>query len=206
MRLMSYRLLLLTLVATLVAAQTPLGWQKGTGYGWVYGPDDEVGALNAITGPDHVLRAVQEISTGKVYDLGVLLDRTSYKWLGHSAIEVMSYRTPARTFQDEEPIFPPEINPAKLGWHSCAVFISDNVGTQIDSLGHIVIGNDQHWYNGFREETYGGDFGIRRADADTIPPIIARAVLIDVADEINHIKRVHRERQAERQQNLPTRP
>jgi kynurenine formamidase len=66
-------------------------------------------------------------------------------------------------------------------WHSCALFISDNVGTQIDGLGHITTGADNHWYNGFREQEHGGDFGISKADADTIPPVIGRAVLIDVA-------------------------
>lgn len=178
---MLYRTAVLLLVSALAWAQAPRGWQKGKGYGWIWGPEDEVGALNAITGPDHVLRAVREIKTGKVYDLGVLLDKRSYKWPGHSPIEVMTYRSPAGTFLDEEPAFPARINPHKLAWHSCALFISDNVGTQIDGLGHIVVGDDMHWYNGFREAEYGGDFGVRKASADTIPPIIARAVLIDVA-------------------------
>jgi kynurenine formamidase len=125
-----------------------------------------------------VLRALREVRTGKVYDLGVLLDRRSYKWPGHSPIEVMTYRSPQGEALDEEPIMPPE---SGMRWHSCALFISDNVGTQIDSLGHIVYGEDQHWYNGFLEAEHGGDFGILKADADTIPPIVARAVLIDVA-------------------------
>ncbi len=176
------RLLMVSaLLALTAAAQTPPGWQKGKGFGWVYGADDEVGALNAINSPEQVLRALREIRTGRVYDLGVLLDKRSYKWPGHSAVEVMTYRSPAGTFLDEEPIFPPEANRAKLAWHSCALFLSDNVGTQIDGLGHIVAGTDQHWYNGFTEQRHGGDFGIRKTSADTIPPIIARAILIDVA-------------------------
>ena len=68
-----------------------------------------------------------------------------------------------------------------MAFHSAALFISDNVGTQIDGLGHITSGADDHWYNGFRESEYGYDFGVGKADADTIPPIIGRAVLIDVA-------------------------
>ncbi|MHC5540774.1 cyclase family protein, partial [Singulisphaera rosea] len=38
-----------------------------------------------------------------------------------------------------------------------------------------------HWYNGFKESDWGGDWGPRKCDATTIPPIIARGVLIDVA-------------------------
>ena len=66
-------------------------------------------------------------------------------------------------------------------WHSCALFMNDNVATQIDGLGHAVTGKDNHWYNGFKEADWGGDWGIRKAGAETIPPIIARGVLIDVA-------------------------
>ncbi len=164
--------------ASTAAAQELDGWKQGKGFGWVYGPQDEVGALNAITGPEHVRRALSDVKTGKVYDLGLLVDRRSYKWPGHSPIEVMTYRSPHGEGLDEQPIMPPE---SGMRWHSCALFISDNVGTQIDSLGHIVYGEARHWYNGFKEEKYGGDFGILKAGADTIPPIIARAVLIDVA-------------------------
>jgi hypothetical protein len=65
-------------------------------------------------------------------------------------------------------------------WNA-ALFINDNVATQIDGLGHITTGSDNSWYNGFKEADWGGNFGIRKADATTIPPIIARGVLIDLA-------------------------
>jgi len=35
-------------------------------------------------------------------------------------------------------------------------------------------GADNHWYNGSRKRT-GGNFGIRKCDATTIPPIITVA-------------------------------
>ena len=174
-------ILAILIVSIPLAAQTPRGWEQGKGFGWVYGDQDEVGALNAITSPEHVLRAVQGIRTGQVYDLGVLLDKNSYEWAGHSPIEVMTYRSPQGEALDATKMFPDATNPHKLAWHSCAVFISDNVGTQIDSLGHIAIGEDRHWYNGFTDAANGSDFGLLKASADTIPPIIARAVLIDVA-------------------------
>ena len=61
------------------------------------------------------------------------------------------------------------------------MFLSDNVATQIDGLAHITAGADDHWYNGFKESDWGGDWGPRKCDAPTIPPIVARGVLIDVA-------------------------
>ncbi len=178
---MPMRLVLLcTLCALLVSAQSPTGWRKGQGYGWVYGKQDEAGALNAVTGPEHVLKALRAVKAGRVFDLGVPLDRRSYKWPGHSPTEVMSFRSPEGLKRGKD-LAPFAADPKGLGFHSCALFISDNVGTQIDGLGHITTGADNHWYNGFREGDYGTDFGIRRADADSIPPVIARAVLIDVA-------------------------
>ncbi len=172
--------ILLVTVSTLVFAQPPKGWTKGKGYGWVYGSNDEVGSLNGINTADRVLAAIRSVKSGRVYDLGVPLDRNSYKWPGHSPTEVMSYRSPAgvKTMKDV-PGF--GLAPRGLAWHSCALFISDNVGTQIDGLGHITTGADNHWYNGFKEQDHGTDFGIRRADADSIPPIVGKALMIDVA-------------------------
>jgi kynurenine formamidase len=170
----------IVLFSGVLVAQTPQGWTKGKGYGWVYGKQDEVGALNAITSPAWVFRALREVKTGKVYDLGVRVDRTSYKWPGHSPTEIMSFRSPEGVKRGKD-IAAFAHHPHQLAFHSCALFISDNVGTQIDGLGHITTGSDNHWYNGFREQEYGGDFGISKADADSIPPIIARAVMIDMA-------------------------
>jgi kynurenine formamidase len=150
-----------------LAAQDPKGWTKGKGYGWVYGKQDEVGALNAITSPAHVLRALKDVKTGRIYDLGVRVDRTSYKWPGHSPTEIMSYRSPEGLKRTKD-IGGFDKHPRQLAFHSCALFISDT-------------GADNHWYNGFREQDHSGDFGITKADADSIPPIIGRAVLIDVA-------------------------
>lgn len=151
-------------------------WQKGRGWGWVWGPNDEVGSLNEMT-DDSKLAALNLATTGRSYDLGVSYDRQSFIWPGHSPGEIMTFRTPEGVKRQGE--FPP----AETGtaWHSCALFINDNVATQIDGLGHVVEGEDNHWYNGFKEADWGGDWGLRKCDATTIPPIIARGVLIDVA-------------------------
>ena len=44
---------------------------EGEGLGWTWGKEDEVGALNAVKSPAAVLRALRQVKTGKVYDLGV---------------------------------------------------------------------------------------------------------------------------------------
>lgn len=158
------------------------GWQRGRGWGWVWGQEDEVGALNAMTDASR-LAALKLVQQGKVYDLGVTYSRRSYRWPGHNPAEIITFRSPEGLARQKD--FPPvsdsRLNPNRLAWHSCALFISDNVGTQIDGLAHITAGQDHHWYNGFREADWGGDFGVRKCDAASIPPIIARGVLIDVA-------------------------
>jgi kynurenine formamidase len=158
------------------------GWTKGKGWGWVWGKEDEVGALNAMT-PASVQAALQVARTGKVYDLGVPYDRSSFKWPGHSSGEIILYRGPegVKRQGDFKPVADPQSNPHRMGWHSCALFMSDNVGTQLDGLAHITVGDDDHWYNGFKETDWGGNFGVRKCDVTTIPPIITRGVLIDVA-------------------------
>jgi kynurenine formamidase len=157
------------------------GWTKGKGWG-PWGKDDEVGSLNAMTAAS-VRTALNLVKQGKVYDLGINYDAESFKWPGHSPGAIMTFRSPEGVFRqkDFKAAADPKQNPDKVAWHSGALFISDNVATQIDTLGHITAGGDYHWYNGFKESDWGGNFGIRKCDATTIPPIITRGVLIDVA-------------------------
>ncbi|GBD35735.1 hypothetical protein HRbin36_00850 [bacterium HR36] len=158
------------------------GWQRGKGWGWIWGKEDEVGALNAMTDASR-LAALKLVRQGKVYDLGVTYSRRSYRWPGHNPGEVITFRNPEGLIRQEDypAVVDVQLNPRRLAWHSCALFLSDNVGTQIDGLAHITAGDDTHWYNGFREAEWGGNFGVRKCDAVTIPPIVARGVLIDVA-------------------------
>lgn len=168
---------------TAVAAETSQrpGWTKGRGYGWIWGPEDELGALNTMTEATR-LAALQSVKSGKTYDLGVNYSQNSFKWHGHNPAAIMTYRTPEGVKRQADHDFvKPAVNSAGQGWHSCALFISDNVGTQIDGLGHVTVGADNHWYNGYKEAEWGGNFGIRKCSAAGIPPIIARGVLLDIA-------------------------
>jgi kynurenine formamidase len=163
------------------ASSAPKGWTKGKGWG-PWGKQDEVGALNAMS-PDSVKRALGLVREGKVFDLGVNYDAESFKWPGHSPGVVMTFRGPegVKRQGDFQPVADRAQNPDGVAWHSCALFISDNVGTQIDGLAHITQGDANTWYNGFREDQWGGNFGVRKCDSTTIPPIITRGVLLDVA-------------------------
>lgn len=168
-------------LASTIAAPAIKGWQKGKGWGWIWGKEDQVGSLNALTDASRAA-ALSLAKTGEVFDLGMTYSRNSFKWPGHSPGEILTFRSPDGIDRMHDKDAPPDaINPDKVLWHSAALFINDNVATQIDGLAHITAGGDYHWYNGFKEAEWGGDWGPRKCDATTIPPIIARGVLIDVA-------------------------
>jgi kynurenine formamidase len=157
------------------------GWTKGKGWGWVWGKDDEVGALNAMTDASRAA-ALALAKRGETFDLGMTYSRRSFKWPGHSPGEILTFRSPDGIQRMKDADAPPDArNADRVFWHSAALFMSDNVATQIDGLAHITAGADNHWYNGFTEDRWGGDWGPRKCDAPTIPPIVARGVLVDVA-------------------------
>lgn len=157
------------------------GWTKGKGWG-PWGKDDEVGSLNGMN-PGTIQAALSLANKGKVYDLGINYAAESFKWPGHAPGAILTYRGPEGVMRQKDfpPAADPKLNPERVAWHSCALFMSDNVATQIDGLAHITRGKDAVWYNGFKEADWGGNFGVRKCDATTIPPIVTRGVLIDVA-------------------------
>jgi kynurenine formamidase len=53
------------------------------------------------------------------------------------------------------------------------------VGTQLDSIGHIQIGD--RFYNGWRVADVVEPWGINRFGMETVPPVVTRGVLVDVA-------------------------
>ena len=146
------------------------------------GGDDQLGNLNELS-PELTLKALSLVEEGKVYDLGLMYDRNSYRFEGHNPGEIVSFRTPGglNIQEDVDFVESEEDNSLKTAWASNALFISDNVATQIDSFGHIYEGSPPEAYNGFRSEEIQGDFGLLKLGADTIPPIIAPATMIDVA-------------------------
>ena len=116
------------------------GWQKGKGWGWIWGKDDEVGSLNALSNASRAA-ALSLATRGEVFDLGLTYSRRSYKWPGHSPGEIITFRSPDGIRRMQDPDAPPPSRTRDhVYWHSAAMFISDNVATQIDGLAHITAG------------------------------------------------------------------
>ena len=125
------RLLLVAGLGAAVAAQSAAAqdggmqkWVKGKGWGWVWGPDDEVGALNEMTDASR-LAALRLVTQGRAYDLGLPYDRNSYRWPGHSPGEIMTFRSPEGVKrQGDHEFIRPENNPSGMGWHTGASRLS----------------------------------------------------------------------------------
>ena len=163
----------------------PKQWQEGEGWGWVWGDDDHLGNLNEL-GPELTKKALSMVKEGKVYDLGLTYERRSYKFAGHNPGEIISFRTPTGMLnqKDLDQVKSEEDNSLKTTFMSNALFISDNVATQIDGFGHLYEGDPPHTYNGIRFEDIQSDWGLLRLGAQTIPPIVAPATMIDVAASV----------------------
>src|ERR1700741_4423099 len=103
--------------AAQTGAQPIKGWKQGVGWGWIWGKDDEVGSLNAMTDASRA-EALRMATQGKVYDLGVTYSRRSYKWPGHSPGEIISFRSPGGEGAQKESVVDPKANASQTRWHS----------------------------------------------------------------------------------------
>lgn len=141
---------------------------------WVpsrFGPDDRIGAANYLS-PEIVLQAAELIDTGKVYSLGVETaeDSPAYGTRTYDINIVASGQdvpvgTDVVTSNDER------------------VSTSFGIGSQIDGLGHLGIGNQ--YYNGLTAAEIVRDDGLAQLGTQTIPPIVTRGVLLDMAAYYN---------------------
>jgi kynurenine formamidase len=162
----------------------PKRWQKGKGWGHVWGAGDELGNLNELS-PELTRKALALAKQGKVYDLGLLYDRRSFRWPGHSPGEILTFRNQHGEFAQRDLSFvvDPKANSLKTSFASCALFVSDNVATQLDGYGHLSIGegNEAQYYNGFKAGEVLGNWGLMKLGVETVPPIVAPATMIDIA-------------------------
>ncbi len=95
------------------------GWKKGKGWGWIWGKDDELGSLNAMTDATRAA-ALATATRGETFDLGLIYSRRSYKYAGHNPGEIISFRSPEGIDRMADPDAPPAaMNADKVYWHSC---------------------------------------------------------------------------------------
>lgn len=143
-----------------------------------WGPDDEIGTLNMMNESSQ-LSILSKISSGKAYDLSVeyFVGMPSFHSLGDPSYQYWLTHTPHGTVVDNPNNLGESMN-KKVSYTGDAISMYTHMGTHIDALNHFGL-NGKIW-NGFTPEKYLGDKGWQKTGAETIPPIIARGVLIDI--------------------------
>jgi len=144
-----------------------------------WGADDELGSMNMMSDASRAA-VLSRIAGGKVYDLGVeyFVGMPSWSSIGDPTYQLWMTHTPHGTAVDD----PLDVGAAlndKVSYTGDALSMYTHTGTHIDALNHF--GLHDHIWNGFSEDKHLGDRGWNKAGAETIPPIVARGVLIDVA-------------------------
>ena len=143
-----------------------------------YGPDDQAGALNEIT-PEGVRRAVGLVRCGRVYDLAHILDQDVPAFPGRTFRQYLTtnyHQTNRRR---------PDAGPEGLGrnnvnWIVEQITATQQIGTHVDGLNHLQVGD--RTYNGYRLADIVEDYGTNRLGIDTLPQIVTRGLLLDVAE------------------------
>ncbi len=142
-----------------------------------YGADDQIGSLNEIT-PGVVMAAMGTVRQGVVVDLGRVLDEATPKFPGrywHQSVDVSGHLENRR-----RPDFGGQgWGKNQINWITEIQAGTFQVGTQLDSIGHIQIGD--RFYNGWTVDQVVEPWGLNRFGMESVPPIVTRGVLLDVA-------------------------
>ncbi|MEX0281531.1 MAG: cyclase family protein [Arenibacterium sp.] len=136
-----------------------------------WGAEDELGSANLIS-PENTLKAAQLIKQGKSMPLGIVIDSNT-------------------------PAFPPRtlslqvVQPGQAGGRKLTEFgypgnYNDDllqtwvgIGSQIDGLGHL--GENGYYYNCAGENEISQITGLTKLGVHNIPPMVGRAVILDMA-------------------------
>lgn len=135
-----------------------------------WGPDDEIGSANLVT-PERTLEALKLVKQGKSVPLGIVIDSSTPAFPPRSlSLQVVQ---------------PNQQGGQRLPFGYPAVYNDDiiqtwvGIGSQIDGLGHL--GEAGLYYNCNKEEDFAGITGLKKLGVHNIPPLVGRAVIIDMA-------------------------
>jgi len=141
-----------------------------------WGEGDQIGAMNYVT-PQGVVRLFQGVKKGKVYDLGQVIQMGAPRLEPFQPPYVMSMWTTPERIRKFLREHMNAVNEAGVLLER--VEMTMHVGTHIDALGHFTIADEM--YNGYSAEDSLGNWGLERLGIEQAPPIITRAVILDLA-------------------------
>jgi kynurenine formamidase len=135
-----------------------------------FGPGDQLGMLNHITDATRAA-ALRLVRSGRLYDMGRVLDA-----------DVPAF--PGRYFRQTLVTTAHHQNGGGLGanrvnWITEQIAGTQQLGTHLDALSHLQIGD--RGYNGWSVAELADSAGVKRLGAETVPQIVTRGWLVDVA-------------------------
>lgn len=135
-----------------------------------WGPEDERGALNLI-GPEEVRRAVSLVQSGEVLSLAQPLS---------THMPGPKHRCGLQHFmgRDGGDYAAGGRRPGGFQFAEDTVVMPLHIGTHVDALCHAWY--DDELYNGFPGNSIRSTTGAARLGVDKMPPIVTRAVLLDL--------------------------
>lgn len=142
-----------------------------------YGQDDQLGTLNEVT-PAVVASAARLVRKGEVVDLGRVLDDETPKFPGrywHQTVDASPHFVNGRRADAHGSGW----GRNEINWITEIQGGTFQVGTQLDSIGHIQIGD--RFYNGWTTKQVVEPWGLNRFGMETVPPVVTRGVLLDIA-------------------------
>lgn len=163
--------------AATAAPGTPARGPTGRSNWGRWGEGDERGAVNLI-GSAQVLEATSACRTGRVYQLGLRVQRRG--------VPLIDFRpAPERysLFRDtDDATFRRLGFDDSVGVNEDVLVVPTHNGTHMDALAHLAVGGTI--YNGFDAATAEAHRGAGRCGIEKLGPVVGRAVVLDVAGHL----------------------
>ena len=140
-----------------------------------WGPADQIGAANLLT-VEKRLAALQSVREGHLYDLSHVISMGAPFMQPNQTPFLMSMFV---TWRDSIKRRRALGATNDAGANVERIDMTTHVGTHIDALGHFSKGD--RLYNGLSASDTVTDWGLERLGIEHCPPMITRAVLLDVA-------------------------
>ena len=160
----------LSAVGAITLAMSFGAMAQATWYPSKWGPNDEIGAANYMT-PALALQASKLVTTGKVYSLGITVNTTTPAYPPRTcSIYIVQ---PGQQGGSEG------LGPTKTTYNDDILNCWNGIGTQLDGLGHIGVG--ERFYNGNKWQDFANVAGLKKLGTEKVPPFVARGVVLDMA-------------------------
>ena len=160
----------LSAVGAITLAMSFGAMAQATWYPSKWGPNDEIGAANYMT-PALALQASKLVTTGKVYSLGITVNTTTPAYPPRTcSIYIVQ---PGQQGGSEG------LGPTKTTYNDDILNCWNGIGTQLDGLGHIGVG--ERFYNGNKWQDFANVAGLKKLGTEKVPPFVARGIVLDMA-------------------------